>query len=66
MRFYDVEIQFQTKIVNGWDTAPNEYVSMVGFVEIASKMVFCGGAISEFNHNSLIFNTFLIIIYLFS
>ncbi|CAO1358832.1 unnamed protein product [Diamesa serratosioi] len=34
-----------TKIVGGVDTTVNEFVSMVGFVDLATKDVFCGGAI---------------------
>ncbi|CAO1317778.1 unnamed protein product [Diamesa hyperborea] len=34
-----------TKIVNGVNTGVNEFVSMVGFVDLPTKEVFCGGAI---------------------
>lgn len=44
----------KTKIVNGTETAINEFVSMVGFYDIPTNDVFCGGAISK-KKNSNIF-----------
>lgn len=45
---------WKAKIVGGTEAVPNEFISMVGLVDISKQKpdfpVFCGGAISELNN----------------